>query len=419
MADSIFRKVSLDRLASPEQLDQAMQATTPGGWLALGALALLLAAAVVWGVTGAVPEKIPGQGILVKSGGIFEVVPLEGGRVTDVSVNVGDLVNEGQTIARVAQPDLQDKLTEARNHLEDLRLSEQRTGESGSRELSVQSAYAAQQRANLQAGIRANQQTLQLLQQKMDSQERLVRDGLITRQTLLSTRQEYQNVQEQIRQAQSQLKQVDADQVAVRQKTDAQALTGRLGVEEAERDVHRLEAELERTSAVITPYTGRIVEVMAEQGHVVERGKPIVRIDPVGRTVKDLEAVVYVPSDAGKKIRPGMRIQIAPSTVREEEYGLMIGTVTYVSDFPASPEGMGRVLKNDALAQSLAGTDAPYEVHADLIPDPRTLSHYRWSSPAGPPVEIRSGTLCRAQVTLRETRPVELVLPIFRRMVGG
>jgi len=152
MADSIFRKVSLDRLASPEQLDQAMQATTPGGWLALGALGLLLAAAVVWGVTGAVPEKIPGQGILVKSGGIFEVVPLEGGRVTDVSVNVGDVVNEGQTIARVAQPDLQDKLTEARNHLEDLRLSQQRTSESGSRELAVQSAYAGQQRANLQAG---------------------------------------------------------------------------------------------------------------------------------------------------------------------------------------------------------------------------------------------------------------------------
>lgn len=419
MADSIFRKVSLDRLASPEQLDQAMQATTPGGWLALGALVLLLVAAVGWGVAGAVPEKIPGQGILVKSGGIFEVVPLEGGRVTDVAVSVGDLVSEGQVVARVAQPDVQDKLTQARNHLDDLRLSQQRTAESATRERSVQSSYAAQQRANLQAGIHANQQTLQLLQQKMESQERLVRDGLITRQTLLGTRQEYQGVQEQIRQAQSQLKQVDADQLSVRQKSDAELLSRGLEVEEAQREVQRLEAELERTSSVVSPYTGRVLEVMAEQGHVVERGRPIVRIDPVGRTVKDLEAVVYVSSDAGKKIRPGMRIQIAPSTVRQEEYGLMVGTVTYVSDFPATPEGMARVLKNDALVQSLAGTGAPYEVHADLVPDPRTVSHYRWTSPAGPPVEVHSGTLCGAQVTLREVRPVELVLPIFRRLTGG
>ena len=419
MADSIFRKVALDRLASPEQLDQAMHATTPGGWLALGAIALLLTVAVSWGVAGAVPEKIPGQGILVKSGGIYEVVPLEGGRVTDVAVNVGETVNEGQVVARVAQPELQDKLTEARNHLEDLRLSQQRTAESASRERSVQASYASQQRSNLEAGIRASQQTLQLLQQKMDSQERLVRDGLITRQTLLSTRQEYQNVQEQIRQAQAQLKQLDADQVAVRQRTDASLLTGQLGVEEAQREVQRLEAELERTSAVVSPYTGRVVEVMAEQGHVVERGRPVVRIDPVGRTVKDLEAVIYVSSDAGKKIRPGMRIQIAPSTVREEEYGLMLGTVTYVSDFPATPEGLARVLKNDALAQALAGTGAPYEVHADLIPDPRTVSRYRWSSPSGPPLEVRSGTLCKAQITLREVTPVALVLPIFRRLAGG
>ena len=190
-------------------------------------------------------------------------------------------------------------------------------------------------------------------------------------------------------------------------------------MEAAQREVQRLQAELERNSAVVSPYTGRVVEVMAEQGHVVERGRPIVRIDPVGRTVKDLEAVVYVSSDAGKKIRPGMRIQIAPSTVRQEEYGLMVGTVTYVSDFPATPEGMARVLKNDALVQSLAGTGAPYEVHADLVPDPRTVSHYRWTSPAGPPVEVHSGTLCGAQVTLREVRPVELVLPIFRRLTGG
>ncbi|MBV9109002.1 MAG: hypothetical protein JO306_06325, partial [Gemmatimonadetes bacterium] len=226
MADSIFRKVSLDRLASPEQLDQAMQATTPGGWLALLAIALLLVAAIGWGVAGAVPEKVAGQGILVKSGGIFEVVPLEGGRVTDVAVGVGDLVSEGQVVARVAQPDLQDQLTEARNHLDDLRLSQQRSAQAASQQLSVQSAYASQQRANLQAGMNAARQTLQLLQQKMDAQEQLVRDGLITRQTLLATRQEVQAAQEQVRQAEGQLKQVDADQVALRQKSDGDLLTG-------------------------------------------------------------------------------------------------------------------------------------------------------------------------------------------------
>ena len=36
----IFRKVALERLSSPEQLDQLLQVTDPKGWMALGALAL-------------------------------------------------------------------------------------------------------------------------------------------------------------------------------------------------------------------------------------------------------------------------------------------------------------------------------------------------------------------------------------------
>lgn len=415
MQESIFRKVSLDRLASPEQLDQVMQATTPGGWLALIALGLLLVASVGWGFAGYVPEKLPGQGILIKSGGIFEVVPLEGGRVTDVAVRVGEVVNEGQVIARVAQPELSSQLREARAKLEDLRLEERQMSASNGREQTVRAGWAAEQRSNLEASIRSSEQTLQWLAQKIDSQERLARDGLITRQTLLSTRQEYQTTQEQIRAARSQLAQVSVDQLSQSESRTALLQQQRVKVEEAEREVKRLEDDLERESAVVTPYTGRILEIMTEQGHVVNRGEPIIRIDPQGVAVKDLEAVIYVSSDAGKKIRPGMKIQISPFTVREEEYGFMLGTVTYVSDFPATPEGMSRVLKNQQLVQTLAGASAPYEVHADLVPDPGTPSHFRWSSPHGPPVEIRSGTLARAQVTVNRLRPVELVLPLLGR----
>ena len=39
------------------------------------------------------------------------------------------------------------------------------------------------------------------------------------------------------------------------------------------------------------------------------------------------------PSVHGKQIKPGMRIQIAPTTVKQEEYGFMVGTVTYVAGY--------------------------------------------------------------------------------------
>ena len=70
MQKPIFRQAALERLSSPEQLDQLMQVTTPKGWLALIALAGLLVTAVVLGFVGSIPVTVTGQCILLNSGGV-------------------------------------------------------------------------------------------------------------------------------------------------------------------------------------------------------------------------------------------------------------------------------------------------------------------------------------------------------------
>jgi len=70
MQKPIFRKAALERLSSPEQLDQLMQVTTPKGWLALIALAGLLVTAVILGFVGSIPVTVTGQCILLNRGGV-------------------------------------------------------------------------------------------------------------------------------------------------------------------------------------------------------------------------------------------------------------------------------------------------------------------------------------------------------------
>ena len=111
---NVFRKVSLDRLSSPEQLDQLMQVTDARGWIILSAFGIVLATAALWGFLGSVAHDVPCSGMLVKSGGVFEVSALSNGRITDLAVRVGDMVTEGQVVARMSQPELADKLLEAR-----------------------------------------------------------------------------------------------------------------------------------------------------------------------------------------------------------------------------------------------------------------------------------------------------------------
>ncbi len=50
----IFREKSLERVSSPEELNDYIRVTTPSVWLVLAALVILLAGMLAWSVFGTV-----------------------------------------------------------------------------------------------------------------------------------------------------------------------------------------------------------------------------------------------------------------------------------------------------------------------------------------------------------------------------
>ena len=48
MSETIFREKSLDRISSPEQLDDYLKVSTPSLWIVLAAVIALLVGIVVW-----------------------------------------------------------------------------------------------------------------------------------------------------------------------------------------------------------------------------------------------------------------------------------------------------------------------------------------------------------------------------------
>ena len=64
---SIFRPAALERLSSPEQLDQLMQIVTLRSWLPLATLGGLLFCALVWSVFGRIPVTTSGRGVIVRA----------------------------------------------------------------------------------------------------------------------------------------------------------------------------------------------------------------------------------------------------------------------------------------------------------------------------------------------------------------
>lgn len=64
MENKIFRKSSLERISSPEQLNEYVKVTNPSVWALLMGLFALLAAVAVWVFAGAIPETIRFEGVV-------------------------------------------------------------------------------------------------------------------------------------------------------------------------------------------------------------------------------------------------------------------------------------------------------------------------------------------------------------------
>jgi hypothetical protein len=63
MNNSIFRKTSLEKISSPEQLNDYIKVSNPIIWTVLAAIFVLLAAVVVWSITGSLPTSVSTSGI--------------------------------------------------------------------------------------------------------------------------------------------------------------------------------------------------------------------------------------------------------------------------------------------------------------------------------------------------------------------
>ncbi len=55
--DSVFREKSLDRVSSPESLNDYIRVTSPSVWVALIALLILLTGILTWSIFGRIEVK--------------------------------------------------------------------------------------------------------------------------------------------------------------------------------------------------------------------------------------------------------------------------------------------------------------------------------------------------------------------------
>jgi HlyD family secretion protein len=411
-----FRAAALDRAVSPEQFDHLVVITKPSDWIWAAVIGLLITAALIWGVLGRIPSRVTGEGILISSGDrVVDAVSGAAGRLANVYVAVGDHVIKDQPIAQIVQTDIEQKHNEAIAVLrEKLREYEvQKAKVEG--ELATKAGNYEKLEAALEQVIKATTTRVAYLTTDVQNLEALMAKGLTTRRSLDERRQELTNARERAQDSQNQILKLRAERTDLETQRDRELRQAEFAVNEARRQEQGSAELLTQNTQILSPIEGRVLEVKISPGSVLAVGTAVVGIESEG---DKLEAVIFIPAEQGKRIKPGMQVHLEPSTVKREEFGMMLGKIDTVSDFPMTPQGMTAVLHNDTLVNRYTHDGAPYAAKVTIEPDAATATGYRWAVGEGPKVHLSSGTLARAEITTRQQRPLDMIIPLIRHYTG-
>ncbi|RJQ64814.1 MAG: NHLP bacteriocin system secretion protein [Desulfobacteraceae bacterium] len=419
MADQIFRKASLERLSSPEQLDQLMQVTKPLKWLSLLACFIIIGVAACWGWWGEIFTKVHGQGILMTSGSVYDVVSLGAGRVEDLNVEAGDTVRAGQVLAVLAQPELEQQIQEVKEELKNLNAERNLVRSLDLKTIDLKKKYLAEKRRALEESIGFNEQRAKFLAKQAENIKGLIEKKILTPIQYEEAVKEQNNTLHEVMKLKSELKNLSAQETELDSQREKDLITVEYRISQSKEKLKALREKFDLQSRVVSPHAGRVLEIFKDAGKVIGIGEPLLSLE-IGHEGSDPPScVLYFPSVEGKKLRTGMSVHVSPSVVKKETYGYVLAEISEVSSFPASSKGMMRVLQNEDLVRSLAMGGAPIMAKAKLLSDTNTFSGYRWSSGQGPPLKIQSGNLCAASVVVDRQRPIELVLPYLKRHILG
>jgi HlyD family secretion protein len=415
-SSSIFRRVALDRAASPEQLDYLVQITRPRDWIVGCIVLLILVMALGWGILGRVPVRAPGEGILISTGGrVADAVSTAPGRLGSVEVAVGQRVARGDVVAKIVQTEIEQRYRNAEEVLRERKREHAGLIAKIAAELAAKEDNFNKLEAGLNQVIKATDQRIEYLAMEVKNLEGLFAKGYTIRRTVEDRRRDLTDAQQRKQDTQNEILKLRTQKTDLQTQRDREIQDSEFRVNEARRQMEEVGGALGQSTQVLSPIDGRVVEIKVSPGAVLTSGTPILGVEAEGRA---LEALIYIRGDRGKSVKPGMEVRLEPSTVKREEFGTILGTVETISDFPITPQGMAAVLHNDTLVTRFTRDGAPYGAVVRLEPDENNPSGYRWAVGKGPPLRLSSGTFAKAEITTERKRPIDLVIPILRRLTG-
>lgn len=419
------RNPSLERLISPDRSDILPGVYHPPKRFFVAGSVILVLISCAWLVLGVVETRIKGSCILLNPQGVDNISSAVDGRVENLQIQLGDHVAAGQLLATLSRPEFDTKLHKAEARVAELRARSLSATPMIERSLRLGRGGIAREQATVAERLQTLAGRATLAEQRLQTQQKLFEQGLTTRQTLLAAQDQVDKLGLEQAGLRSRARQLDFQEQEEQRTLNGETGQLALQVAEAERELALLQSQQRELMQIRADHAGTVVELKTRNGLALPAGGDIATIELSGAAgigpnaahlPPPLTALVFVRAADGKLLHGHMNAEITPTNVKRQEFGFIRAAIGDVSAFPASRAAILQRLGNPDVVKELAGDGAATQVEAKLVRRPD--GGYAWSGAARLPPDVRSGSMCSAEIVVRQQHPIAFVWPMLKKITG-
>lgn len=343
-------------------------------------------------------------GYLRPTTGLSKVYPLASGRIDEIFVKEGQVVEKGQLLARIRMEkhlSSGEEVTESimRELLAQKSLV-QKNIETQEKLLIVNQDKSASQIESMQAQISQanNQQTilkerLALSEKKLSDTLLLIKDGFASEREYQELQDRHLTMKQQIEDIHSQVLSQSEQLAQLRFQAKQLPLQSEEQIAQLSSQLAGINQQISQTDAqrgldVRSNRAGKITNLLLKSGMMTQVNRPLMTILPEGAT---LEAVLFVPTRAYGFVRSGQETRIRYQAFPYQRFGIYLGEITEVSQSVILPNETSLpvsfqepvyqiVVKLNEQGAQAYGTSVPLQsgmlLEADIMVDKRTL--FEW-----------------------------------------
>jgi hemolysin D len=392
----------------------------------------LLFTAVVgaWSWFGTIEEVRAAQGRLAPQGDVYRVQPAMAGEVTEILVKEGDVVNQGQTIARLDHRLLEkeiERLTHSLNAYRQQLAQTKALMQQTQLQLDTLQAIARADVAARQSSIgqeetvvETNQRLLDQLQldrqaqtERMARLQVLVERGAFAEDHLFQVEQALRDRDRSITEIQgsterstSTMAQLEAELAQSQAMAEKSELEANQQLQQLRMEATQLEASINETQTLLqrsqtelaqtlllAPVEGVVSTlVIANVGEVLQPGQTVAEVAP---STAPLVLASLLPSHQAGLVEVGMPVNLKFDAFPYQDYGVMTGHVLSISPDAQVDETLGAVYR------------------VDIALDNTHIAH------EGDAIALRAGQTATAEIVVRQRRIISLVLDPIRKLQKG